>query len=174
MINEDLKTCYAEGHYASRTGKNISSNPYPYTHKFFAAWHAGFTDGLLYIRNEFQRLTAKHEKLVQDYTRMVKENESLANEMEYTEKQKAFIVNCQDFIDDGRPRLLLEDITMDYLKLSVRTRRVLDNNNIKTIGDLISKTERHMLRLNGFGRKGLNELKEVLQEIDLTFAKEAY
>ena len=51
---------------------------------------------------------------------------------------------------------------VDELELSVRSANCLKNDNIVYIGDLIQKTEAEMLRTPNFGRKSLNEIKEVL------------
>lgn len=51
---------------------------------------------------------------------------------------------------------------VDELELSVRSANCLKNDNIVYIGDLIQKTESEMLRTPNFGRKSLNEIKEVL------------
>jgi hypothetical protein len=50
---------------------------------------------------------------------------------------------------------------VDELELSVRSANCLKNDNIVYIGDLIQKTEAEMLRTPNFGRKSLNEIKEV-------------
>src|SRR5213082_261478 len=51
---------------------------------------------------------------------------------------------------------------VDELELSVRSANCLKNDNIVYIGDLVQKTEAEMLRTPNFGRKSLNEIKEVL------------
>ena len=51
--------------------------------------------------------------------------------------------------------------------MSVRSANCLKNDNIIYIGDLVQKTETEMLRTPNFGRKSLNEIKEVLQQLDL-------
>ena len=56
---------------------------------------------------------------------------------------------------------------VDELELSVRSANCLKNDNIVYIGDLIQKTEAEMLRTPNFGRKSLNEIKEVLTAMDL-------
>lgn len=56
---------------------------------------------------------------------------------------------------------------VDELELSVRSANCLKNDNIVYIGDLIQKTETEMLRTPNFGRKSLNEIKEVLGRLDL-------
>lgn len=58
---------------------------------------------------------------------------------------------------------------IDELELSVRAYNCLKNANIKTIGDLVQKTEYEMLRTKNFGRKSLNEIKEILVEMGLGF-----
>ena len=52
--------------------------------------------------------------------------------------------------------------SVEELELSVRSYNCLKNANIQTIGDLVQKTEAEMLRTKNFGRKSLNEIKEIL------------
>jgi DNA-directed RNA polymerase subunit alpha len=56
---------------------------------------------------------------------------------------------------------------VDELELSVRSANCLKNDNIVYIGDLIQKSEAEMLRTPNFGRKSLNEIKEVLAQMGL-------
>lgn len=56
---------------------------------------------------------------------------------------------------------------VDELELSVRSANCLKNDNIVYIGDLVQKSESEMLRTPNFGRKSLNEIKEVLQQMGL-------
>jgi DNA-directed RNA polymerase subunit alpha len=56
---------------------------------------------------------------------------------------------------------------VDELELSVRSANCLKNDNIVYIGDLVQKTEQEMLRTPNFGRKSLNEIKEVLGSMGL-------
>ena len=72
--------------------------------------------------------------------------------------------------DEAKPELpfnpaLLKKV--DELELSVRSANCLKNDNIVYIGDLIQKTEGEMLRTPNFGRKSLNEIKEVLTGMGL-------
>jgi len=57
---------------------------------------------------------------------------------------------------------------VDELELSVRSMNCLKNDNIVYIGDLVQKSEQEMLRTPNFGRKSLNEIKEVLTHMGLT------
>jgi DNA-directed RNA polymerase subunit alpha len=59
--------------------------------------------------------------------------------------------------------------SVEELELSVRSYNCLKNANIQTIGDLVQKSEAEMLRTKNFGRKSLNEIKEILASLGLTF-----
>ncbi|MEQ9641816.1 MAG: DNA-directed RNA polymerase subunit alpha [Alphaproteobacteria bacterium] len=61
---------------------------------------------------------------------------------------------------------------VDELELSVRSANCLKNDNIIYIGDLVQKTEAEMLRTPNFGRKSLNEIKEVLTQMGLHLGME--
>ena len=67
--------------------------------------------------------------------------------------------------DLGFNPVLLKKV--DELELSVRSANCLKNDNIVYIGDLIQKSEAEMLRTPNFGRKSLNEIKEVLAGMGL-------
>ncbi len=64
------------------------------------------------------------------------------------------------------PRLLLK---VDNLELSVRSHNCLKNENIVYIGDLVSKTEARMLQTPNFGKKSLNEIKDILVKMGMRF-----
>jgi DNA-directed RNA polymerase subunit alpha len=57
--------------------------------------------------------------------------------------------------------------SVEELELSVRSYNCLKNANIQTIGELVQKTEAEMLRTKNFGRKSLNEIKEILSNMGL-------
>ncbi len=59
--------------------------------------------------------------------------------------------------------------TVDELELSVRSANCLKNADIKYIGEMVQKTEGEMLRTKNFGRKSLNEIKEILRGMGLDF-----
>ena len=59
--------------------------------------------------------------------------------------------------------------SVEELELSVRSYNCLKNADIKTIGELVQKTEGEMLKTKNFGRKSLNEIKEILSEMGLSF-----
>src|SRR5438045_1711286 len=57
--------------------------------------------------------------------------------------------------------------SVDELELSVRSYNCLKNANIRTIGELVTKSEAEMLKTKNFGRKSLNEIKEILSSMGL-------
>ncbi len=59
--------------------------------------------------------------------------------------------------------------SVDELELSVRSYNCFKNATIKTIADLVQKTEHEMLKTKNFGRKSLNEIKEILTTMGLSF-----
>jgi DNA-directed RNA polymerase subunit alpha len=65
---------------------------------------------------------------------------------------------------------LMEQLSrsVDELELSVRSYNCLKNADIKSIGDLVSRTEAEMLKTKNFGRKSLNEIKDILAEMGLS------
>jgi len=72
--------------------------------------------------------------------------------------------------EEAKPDLAFNPVLLkkvDELELSVRSANCLKNDNIVYIGDLIQKTEAEMLRTPNFGRKSLNEIKEVLANMGL-------
>ena len=58
--------------------------------------------------------------------------------------------------------------SVDEMELSVRSYNCLKNANIRTIGELVQKSEPEMLKTKNFGRKSLNEIKEILGEMGLS------
>ena len=70
--------------------------------------------------------------------------------------------------DNGQPvRDEHLDKSVEELELSVRSYNCLKNAGIRTIRELVQKTEPEMLRTKNFGRKSLNEIKEILQSMEL-------
>lgn len=84
-----------------------------------------------------------------------------------------------NFKEETRPELptvdvdrvrLIENLkrSVDELELSVRSYNCLKNANIRNIGELVQKTEAEMLKTRNFGRKSLNEIKEILETMGLS------
>ena len=72
--------------------------------------------------------------------------------------------------DDRKPEINNENLnrSVEELELSVRSYNCLKNANIQTIGELVQKTEAEMLKTKNFGRKSLNEIKEILAPMGLS------
>jgi DNA-directed RNA polymerase subunit alpha len=73
--------------------------------------------------------------------------------------------------DDVRPRTELNENlfrNVDELELSVRASNCLKTANIRTIADLVQKSEAELLKTKNFGKKSLNEIKTILGEMGLS------
>jgi DNA-directed RNA polymerase subunit alpha len=84
-----------------------------------------------------------------------------------------------NFKEETRPEMPTVDVdhvhlldnlkrSVDELELSVRSYNCLKNANIRNIGELVQKTEAEMLKTRNFGRKSLNEIKEILETLGLS------
>ena len=74
-------------------------------------------------------------------------------------------------VDAGRPTDKLSEVlsrSVEELELSVRSYNCLKNANIQSISDLVQKTESEMLRTKNFGRKSLNEIRDILGGLGLS------
>ena len=95
-------------------------------------------------------------------------------EVEAVEEETAETVefNPVDIMDDLDYEPVLNDNLLknvDEMELSVRSYNCLKNADIRTIADLVQKTEQEMLRTKNFGRKSLNEIKEIIIAMGLHF-----
>ncbi len=109
----------------------------------------------------------------------VKPDDAVAYAARILQDQLQIFINfeepAQQAVEEEKPELefnaaLLKKV--DELELSVRSANCLKNDNIVYIGDLIQKTEAEMLRTPNFGRKSLNEIKEVLAQMGLHLGME--
>ncbi len=73
-------------------------------------------------------------------------------------------------VDDGLDDLLAQPI--EHLDLSVRSMNCLKSDDVFRVGDLVQRSEQEMLRTPNFGRKSLNEIKEVLENMGLELGME--
>lgn len=94
----------------------------------------------------------------------------LEPEEEDGEKERAVSALAGAGMREGEP-VFNENLnkSVEELELSVRAQNCLKNANIKTIAELVQKTEHDMLKTKNFGRKSLNEIKEILGEMGLKF-----
>jgi len=80
------------------------------------------------------------------------------------------VEETEDESDEGIEHILAQPI--DHLDLSVRSMNCLKSDDIFRVGDLVLRTEPEMLRTPNFGRKSLNEIKEVLENMGLGLGME--
>ena len=92
--------------------------------------------------------------------KLVKDHMSIF--INFEEEIEATATSSED--RSGRPQIKNENLnrSVEELELSVRSYNCLKNANIQTIGELVQKTEAEMLKTKNFGRKSLNEIKEIL------------
>ncbi|KIX15980.1 DNA-directed RNA polymerase subunit alpha [Dethiosulfatarculus sandiegensis] len=105
----------------------------------------------------------------------VKPEDAVAYAAKILKEQLTIFIN---FPEEPEPEIVEEEEeppvnenlfrTVDELELSVRSANCLKNANIKYIGELVQRTESEMLKTKNFGRKSLNEIKEMLADMDLT------
>jgi DNA-directed RNA polymerase subunit alpha len=79
------------------------------------------------------------------------------------------IVEEEEYDEDFERMRELLGRSVDELELSVRSSNCLTSANIRTIGELVQKTEAEMLKQRNFGRKSLKEIQEILQGMNLQF-----
>jgi DNA-directed RNA polymerase subunit alpha len=132
--------------------------------------------------------TVTHARVGQiaDYDRLVLEiwtdgsvwpEDALAFAAKILKDQLDLFINFNEDEEQGeQPGIKEEDTINDYLlrhvddlELSVRSANCLKNAGINLIGELVQKTEAEMLKTKNFGRKSLNEIKDILQEMGLSF-----
>jgi DNA-directed RNA polymerase subunit alpha len=132
--------------------------------------------------------TVTHARVGQiaDYDKLVLEiwtdgsvwpEDALAFAAKILKEQLDIFINFNEDEEQGeQPGVKEEDTINDYLlrhvddlELSVRSANCLKNAGINLIGELVQKTETEMLKTKNFGRKSLNEIKDILQEMGLNF-----
>jgi DNA-directed RNA polymerase subunit alpha len=118
-----------------------------------------------------QALTQAAEILKEHVSLFSIEKKTVEEEKEKKEEEKKDIVMVADENPDSDPAVFNENLlkSVDELELSVRSYNCLKNANIRTIADLVQKTEQEMLRTKNFGRKSLNEIKEIISSMGLHF-----
>jgi len=107
----------------------------------------------------------------------VKPEDALAYAARILQDQLAIFINFEEEAEIAEP--LEETIEgkinenlfrpVDELELSVRSANCLQNADIKFIGELVQRSEQEMLKTKNFGRKSLNEIREILHEMGLGF-----
>ncbi|MDR3377000.1 MAG: DNA-directed RNA polymerase subunit alpha [Ancalomicrobiaceae bacterium] len=135
------------------------------------------------VKKVSYRVENTREGQVLDYDKLIltvetdgslKPEDAVAYAARIIQDQLSIFVNFEEprkeTIEEKVPELAFNPALLkkvDELELSVRSANCLKNDNIVYIGDLIQKTEAEMLRTPNFGRKSLNEIKEVLAQMGL-------
>jgi DNA-directed RNA polymerase subunit alpha len=107
----------------------------------------------------------------------VKPEDAIAYSAKILKQQLDVFINFEEIEEEIIPEKLDEQDnvnkvllrSVEDLELSVRSANCLKNAGINTIGELVKKTEAEMLKTKNFGRKSLSEIKDILNEYDLTF-----
>jgi DNA-directed RNA polymerase subunit alpha len=132
--------------------------------------------------------TVTHARVGQiaDYDRLIVEvwtdgsvlpEDALAYAAKILKGQLDVFINFDEVDEEEQQEVVKEEETVnenllrhvDDLELSVRSANCLKNAGINLIGELVQKTEAEMLKTKNFGRKSLNEIKEILAEMGLSF-----
>ncbi len=133
------------------------------------------------VENTREGQILDYDKLIMDIHTdgSIAPDDAIALAARILQDQLSIFVNFEEpqkeVVEEKQPELefnaaLLKKV--DELELSVRSANCLKNDNIVYIGDLIQKTEAEMLRTPNFGRKSLNEIKEVLAGMGLHLGME--
>ena len=105
----------------------------------------------------------------------VKPDDALAYAAKILKDQLNIFINFEEEAEAPEEEVKVEPAfnenlfrSVDELELSVRSANCLKNADIRYIGELVQKTEAEMLKTKNFGRKSLNEIKEILAEMGLS------
>lgn len=104
---------------------------------------------------------------------VVAPEDALAYAARILQDQLGVFINFEDIAEEPTSKDVMIDINphllmkVDELELSVRSANCLKNENIVYIGDLVQKSESEMLKTPNFGRKSLNEIKDLLSQMGL-------
>lgn len=124
------------------------------------------------------RVTDYDKLVLEIYTDgSVKPDDALAYAAKIVKEQVQLFINFDESLEpeitdeaESTKQPINENLyrRVDELELSVRSANCLKNANIRLIGELVQKSEAEMLKTQNFGRKSLNEIKDILSEMGLT------
>lgn len=106
----------------------------------------------------------------------IKPEDAIAHSAKILKDHLQIFINFEEEVEvkgpqiDEKKQKIIANLkrSVEELELSVRSYNCLKNENIKTIADLVQKTDQEMLKTRNFGRKSLNEIKEILTEMGLS------
>ncbi|MCX5843136.1 MAG: DNA-directed RNA polymerase subunit alpha [Deltaproteobacteria bacterium] len=139
-----------------------------------------------YVPARSERTAHARVGQIADYDRLIVEvwtdgsvlpEDALAYAAKILKGQLDIFINFDEVDEEEQQEVVKEEETVnenllrhvDDLELSVRSANCLKNAGINLIGELVQKTEAEMLKTKNFGRKSLNEIKEILAEMGLSF-----
>ena len=130
------------------------------------------------IENTRVGQSTDYEKLILEVwtNGVIKPEDAIAQAAKIIKDHLQIFINFEEEVEVKSPRVdekrlkIIANLkrSVEELELSVRSYNCLKNENIKTIADLVQKTDQEMLKTRNFGRKSLNEIKEILSEMGLS------
>ncbi len=136
------------------------------------------------VRKVSYTITQARVAQITDYDKLTMEiwtdgsispEDSLAFAAKILKDQLTIFINFEEELESSEEEIRSEPSfnenlfrSVDELELSVRSANCLKNADIRHIGELVQKTEAEMLKTKNFGRKSLNEIKEILAEMGLS------
>jgi len=123
------------------------------------------TDGILTPEQVFVRAC---EILIEHFSLLEKEMGGTKEEKEKGEKESKKGKDKEKSKTAKKSKKDVSKIEIEDLKLSTRTQNALTENSIKTVGGLKQKTEKDLLEIDGFGNKGLKEVKKELKRLNVS------
>ncbi len=107
---------------------------------------------------------------IEEHERLIRENEGLREKLAEIRKYALTIHSVATELPEPLPRVASKEAlnrSITELELSVRSENVLKDADVRTVSQLVLKTEAEVLRMKNSGRKSLNEIKEVLAQLGL-------
>lgn len=188
FLNEDLYICtLAEGHelnfvlYCSsgrgyRTEEQISDGSFPIDTVVLDSVFSPIISVAYKVENARIKNLTNYDKLIMNLETngAITPERAVGIAAKILQSQLSVCVTFEDSVthsDKKKDELPFNPVLLkkvNELELSVRAHNCLQNDNIVYIGDLVVKTESDMLKTPNFGRKSLNEIKEVLGTLNLS------
>jgi DNA-directed RNA polymerase subunit alpha len=121
-----------------------------------------------YVENARVGRVTDYDKLILEIWTdgSVRPDDALAFAAKILKDHLALFINFEETAELIEPKL--DDVKEKFNKNLLRSVNCLKNANIKTISDLVNRSENEMLKTKNFGRKSLNEIKEILSEMGLS------
>jgi DNA-directed RNA polymerase subunit alpha len=173
-LKADMKVRMGKGYVPAEQNKNeedpVGTIPIDSIHSPIVRCNYNVTNARVGQRTDYDKLT------MEVWTDgAVKPDDALAFAAKILKEQLQIFINFEELPEPIHEEMEMERPGLnenlyrrvDELELSVRSANCLQNANIKFIGELCQKSEAEMLKTKNFGRKSLNEIKEILQSMGL-------